>query len=174
MSTSTSSPPAEPEIASFEALDELIAAVADLQSTAEQELRARREWLSRELASVEAELADMTELTKDPQGEETAQASAPADSPKEPTLPELIAELEAAPERTLNIRKAHLNVKSVKALAKANPRRLQIGGKGGWPTITLVELSDPPAPEIKESPQGTFVFEDAPVAPRRKKRKNKE
>jgi hypothetical protein len=173
LSTLPSSPLAEPEIAPFEALDELIAAVADLQNAAEQELRERREWLSRELASVEAELACMTELAEDSPEEEKAQASAPADSPKKPTLPELIAELEAAPERTLNIRKAHLDVRSIKALAKANPRRLQIGGKAGWPTVTLVELSDPPAPEGKESPQGTFSFEEALAASRKKKRRSK-
>ncbi|TCO91944.1 hypothetical protein EV701_107225 [Chthoniobacter flavus] len=163
---------AEPEIASPEALDELIAAVADLQSAAEHELRDRREWLSRELASVEAELADLAEespVEEKPQPKETT------DSVRKLTLPELIAVLEAAPERTLNIRKAHFDVKSVKALAKANPQRLQLGGKGGWPTVTLVELSDPPLPETpaKESPQGTFSFGEALAGSRKKKRKPK-
>jgi hypothetical protein len=176
LSTLPSPPPAEPDITSFEALDALIAAVADLQSAAEQELRARREWLSRELASVEAELTEMTDLAGDPQGPEKTQAGVPANTSKKLTLSELIAELEAAPERTLNIRKAHLDVKSVKALAKANPQRLEIGGKGKWPTVTLVELSDLTAPDalVKESPQSMFPFEEAPAAPRRKKRKSKE
>lgn len=166
-----SSPVAEPESVPLEALDELIAAVADLQSAAEQELRERREWLSRELASVEAELADMTELAADSHGKEKPSARrAPADPPKKPTLPELIAALEATPGRTLNIRQAHLDVRSVKALARANPQRLQIGGKVGQQTVTLVEQADAP---VKESPQGTFSFEEALAASRKKKRRSK-
>ena len=150
----------------------MIAAVADLQSAAEHELRERREWLSRELASVEAELADLAE---DSPMEKKPQPGEAMGSAEKLTLRELIADLEAAPERTLNIRKAHLDVRSVKALARANPQRLQLGGKAGWPTVTLVELSAPPASETptKESPQGMFSFGEALAASRKKKRKHK-
>lgn len=183
MSTAPSSLPAEPEIASLEAFDELIAAVADLQRATEETLRERREWLRHELASVETELADLAGTAEsaepappatpveEPKVAKKARVKAPAAAAREIVLAELVAELEAAPNHTLNIRKAHLDVKSVKALAKANSHLLQLGGKGGWPTVTLVELSgqSAAAANAAASPQGVFPFgETSSVPPGRK------
>ncbi len=138
-------------MASLDALDELIAELAHLQESVVRQLRERRERLCQELASVNAELE---ELEEKPAPAKKKPAKTPANAARKPTLPELIAELEAAPEHTLNIRKAHLDVKNIKALAKANPQTLQLGGKGGWPTVTL----------LKVPPQGMFAFGETPVA----------
>lgn len=47
--------------------------------------------------------------------------------------------LTAAPNNTLNIRKANLELRTIKNLAKANPGLLKLGGKGAWPTVTLLK-----------------------------------
>lgn len=139
-------------MAPLDALDELIAELAHLQESVVRQLLDRRARLSQELASVDAELA---ELEEKPAPAKKQPAKTPAQEGRKPTLPELTAELEAAPEHTLNIRKEHLDVKHIKALAKANPQTLQLGGKGGWPTVTL----------LKAPPQGMFAFGETPVAP---------
>ncbi|MEP6671501.1 MAG: hypothetical protein ABJF10_20230 [Chthoniobacter sp.] len=133
-------------------LEELIAEIAQIQKAIIQELQDRRARLSRELASVDAELA---EWTGEPAIEVKAAPAAPAATThRSVTLRQLIAELEAAPDKTLNIRKAHLDAKSIKALAKANPDRLKLGGKGAWPTVTLLERA------AAGSQQETFAFKD--------------
>ncbi|MEI9897699.1 MAG: hypothetical protein WDN28_28540 [Chthoniobacter sp.] len=125
-------------------------------------MRDRRIRLSRELASVDAELA---EWTSEPSTEEKAPSAAPAASVsnhRDVTLAELIAELAAAPNRTLNIRKAHLESKSIKALAKAHPDRLRLGGKGAWPTVTLLEraVEEATSSTAEGSQQEVFTFRD--------------
>lgn len=175
MSTLPPSPSAASGITSLEAFDELIAAVADLQTVAEHLLQGRRERLIQELASVEADLADLADgqRAEAPKTEKKARATASAANPKEITLAELIAELEAAPEHTLNIRKANLDGKHIKALIKANPELLHLGGKGAWPTVTLVKSSDRATPQAKDakSPQGTFSFGETAAVPRGQKKK---
>jgi len=136
---------ATPRTGSLNSLDALIAEIARLQEQVIEELRQRRVWLHRELAQVDAELAD---LTWEP-GTGAAAASAVK---KTPTLSELIEALQAAPGRTLNIRKANLEVKSIKTFAKAHPHLLRLGGKTGWPTVTLLERSTE-APMRMESPR---------------------
>lgn len=151
MSTAPSSPSSsEPHVASLDALDELIAEVAHLQTAIVEELLDRRARLCRELLSIDAELAELEQTIEPaPVTRKRAPAKTGAEAGRKPTLPELVAELEAAPERTLNIRKAHLDVKHTRALAKANAETLQIGGKGGWPTVTLRATA----------PQELFAFE---------------
>jgi len=140
-------------------LEELIAEIANIQKAIIAELRERRSRLSAELASVDAELAEWTD---EPAIEKKAPAAA-ASTHRSVTLRELIAELERAPEKTLNIRKAQMEVKSIKALAKANPDRLKLGGKGAWPTVTLLERAKKKGAEGKGagSQQETFSFRDA-------------
>ena len=158
MSTSTAAPSStESDVELLDALDELIAEVANLQSSIVEELLARRAWLCRELASVDSELADLEETSAPEKKPRTKTAT--GDARKLP-LTELIAELEAAPEHTLNIRKAHLDVKHTKALVKKNPQRLQLGGKTGWPTVTLVAARAEEAPSAPETPQGMFTFDE--------------
>ncbi len=120
----------------MDSFDELIAAVVRLHEKTVAELRERRARLRRELSSVDAELADLT----DDKTEEPAPVKAAATSAKRSvTVAELIAELQAAPDRTINIRKANLDVKTIKVLAKAHPHMMKLGGKSGWPTLTLLE-----------------------------------
>lgn len=152
-----------PRIGTLNSLDELIAAIARLQEKVIEELRQRRAWLRRELLEVDAELA---ELTWEPGTEapEPSMAPASATSTKRTvTLPELIAELEVAPGRTLNIRKASLEAKSIKALIKAHPQLLKLGGKGAWPTVTLLEreAGEPPSAKAEGSHPELFTFRDA-------------
>lgn len=144
-------------MASLDALDELIAEVAHLQASVVRELLDRRARLSRELACVDAELAEL-EPAPAPKAAKKARSRARADDARKLSLPELTAELEAAPEQTLNIRKAHLDVKHTKAVAKANPQTLQLGGKGSWPTVKL----------LKAPPQGMFAFGETPVGAQEK------
>jgi hypothetical protein len=54
-------------------------------------------------------------------------------------LSELKPLLEAAPEKTLNIRKAGLQLRNIKVLATANPHLLRLGGKNPWPTVTMLK-----------------------------------
>src|SRR5258708_3825389 len=90
-------------------LDEVIAEIGRLHRAVIEQLRDRRERLSRDLSKVDAELA---ELAGEPGAEKNTPAAAPASSTKRNmTLPDLIAELEAAPNKTLNIRKAKLEAK---------------------------------------------------------------
>ena len=43
------------------------------------------------------------------------------------------------PGKTVNIRKANLELANIKTLAAANPHLLSIGGHGPWPTVTLLK-----------------------------------
>ncbi len=158
MSPSPSSPStSEPRVASLDALDELIAEVANLQKAVVRELLDRRARLCRELADVDAELADLEES---PAPAKKAPTKSQAADTRKPSLPELTAELKAAPEHTLNIRKANLDVKHTKALAKANPQLLELGGKGAWPTVSLRKASghESPGPDASAAPQDLFAF----------------
>jgi len=151
-----------PRVGTLNSLDELITEIARLQEKVIEELRQRRAWLRRELLQVDAELA---ELTWEPKTETPAPSTAPASitsGKRTVTLPELIAELEAAPDRTLNIRKATLEAKSIKALIKAHPQRLKLGGKGAWPTVTLLERAagEPPRAKAEGSHPELFTFRD--------------
>jgi hypothetical protein len=160
LSTSPSSPStSEPRLASLDVLDELIAEVANLQKAVVEELLDRRARLCRELTDVDAELTEL-EGTPTPAPAKKTRSKAPASGPRKLTLPELAAELESAPGGVLNIRKANLDVKHTKALAKANPQQLQLGGKGSWPTVALRKTPGHPAssPPTAAAPQGMFAF----------------
>lgn len=51
-------------------------------------------------------------------------------------LKELLAGL---PDKTANIRNEKLDLANIKTLAGANPHLLKLGGKGAWPTVTLLK-----------------------------------
>ncbi len=46
--------------------------------------------------------------------------------------------LAAAPDKTIHIRKAGLELANIKTLARVNPHLLRLGGKGAWPTVTML------------------------------------
>ena len=96
----------------------------------------RRNALSHQLATVDAEIAKLTGKTVQTK---TTRSTAPKAAGKSPSLQELKEMLATAPEKTLGIRKEGLDVKNIKTLAKANPTLLKLGGKGAWPTVTLLK-----------------------------------
>ncbi len=96
----------------------------------------RRNNLSRELATVDAELA---KLTGAPVEGKKTRSTAPTSPGKNVPLQELKALLAEAPDKTLNVRKEGLELRNIKVLAEANPTLLKLGGKGAWPTVTLLK-----------------------------------
>ena len=115
-------------------IDELKAQIATLEQGAIQELMDKRNALSHDLATVDAEIA---RLTGKPVEGKKARVSKPAG--KSPSLQELKEIIAAAPEKTLNIRKGGYDLQNIKTLAKVNPALLQLGGKGAWPTVKLLK-----------------------------------
>jgi len=125
-----------PTPSSLERLQQLKAELAKLEQAALQELMEKRNQLSREIASVDAEIAKLT--GKPVEAKNSRSSSSPSTGRNIP-LQELKEELAAAPNKTLNIRKANLELRNIKVLANANPGLLSLGGKGAWPTVTLLK-----------------------------------
>lgn len=118
-------------------IQELKEQIAKLEGDALRELRQRRDALAKEIASVDAELAKLSgEAAPAKKGPRKAKAQTPSQTT---TLPELQQLLEAAPDKTVSIRKTNLDLASVKALVLDHPELLRLGGKGPWPTVTLVK-----------------------------------
>ena len=115
-------------------LSELQAQLAKAKEDAIGELRARRESLQRELTALDKEIAELTgqPLVKNTPGPKVSVG-------RSVPLQELKALLAAAPDKTLNIRKEGLELRNIKVLASANPHLLRLGGKGPWPTVTLLK-----------------------------------
>ena len=124
-------------VPALERLQQLQAEVAKLQHSAIQELMDRRNAITRELATVDSDIA---RLTGKPIEGKTPRT--PASTGRNIPLAQLKAELAAAPDKTLNIRKANLDLRNIKNLAAVNPGLLTLGGKGAWPTITLLTPSN--------------------------------
>lgn len=114
---------------------DLKAQIAKLESEAVQELRLKRESLAEQLAEVDAQLAELTGTPAEP----TARRKAPVSTGRSIPLQELKEMLANAPEKTLNVRKEGLDLRNIKVLAEANPQLLKLGGKGPWPTVTLLK-----------------------------------
>jgi predicted nucleic acid-binding Zn-ribbon protein len=122
-----------PTTDSQERIEQLKAQLASLEKNAIQELRDRRDSISREIATIDAEI---TKLAGKPvEGKRSAASTAPG---RNIPLQQLKEELAAAPDKTLNIRRANLELRNIKILAKVNPGLLKLGGKGAWPTVTLL------------------------------------
>ena len=120
---------------SLDRITDLKAQIATLEKNALQELMDKRNSLSHELATVDAEIA---KLTGKPAQDKKASSTAPK-ALKSPSLQELKAILAAAPDKTMGIRKDGYDLQNIKVLAKANPSLLQLGGKAPWPTVTLLK-----------------------------------
>lgn len=121
---------------SLERIQLLKAEIASLEQAAIQELMDRRNALTHELATVDAEIA---KLTGKPVEAKKGRAIQPKSPGKSLPLQELKELLAAAPGKTVNIRKEGLELRNIKVLANANPHLLKIGGKGAWPTVTLLK-----------------------------------
>ena len=118
---------------SLDRITDLKAQIAALEKNAIQELKDKRDSLSRELAAVDAEIAQLT--GKPVQGKKDGSSKVL----KNPSLQELKEILAAAPDKTIGIRKEGYDLQNIKTLAKANPALLKIGGKSPWPTVTLLK-----------------------------------
>ena len=123
------------KISSIERIADLKAQIATLEQGAIQELMAKRNGLSAELAAVDAELA---RLTGKPVEGRKARVTTVKSAGKSPSLQELKEIIAAAPDRTLSIRAGGYDLRNIKTLANANPQLLQLGGKGAWPTVKLL------------------------------------
>ena len=121
---------------SLDRIQQLKAEIASLEQAAISELMEKRNALSHELATVDAELARLT--GKSIEGKK-ARSAAPKASLKSLPLQELKELLAKAPEKTLSIRKEGLDLANIKTLTEANPTLLKLGGKGAWPTLTLLK-----------------------------------
>ncbi|HEY3897404.1 MAG TPA: hypothetical protein VGM54_02260 [Chthoniobacter sp.] len=121
-------------VSSLERLQQLQAEIAKLQQVAVQELMDRRNALSRELAAVDADIAKLT--GKPVEAKKSRAAASPA---RNVPLQQLKDELAAAPNKTLDIRKSNLELRNIKNLVRVNPGLLKLGGKGAWPTVTLLK-----------------------------------
>ena len=122
-----------PLTTSQERIAQLKAELKKLEQTALQELMEKRNQLSHELAAVDAEIAQLT--GKPIEGKKTRSTAGPGRNIPLSELKELLA---AAPNKTLNIRKENLELRNIKNLASVNPGLLRLGGKGAWPTVTLL------------------------------------
>jgi hypothetical protein len=120
-------------VSALERLQQLQAEVAKLQQAAIHELMDRRNAIAREMAELDTEIAKLT--GKPVEGKKTRTPASPG---RNISLQQLKEELAAAPNKTLNIRKAGLELGNIKVLANANPGLLKLDGKGAWPTITLL------------------------------------
>lgn len=119
----------------FAQIEKLQKEIAALQVEGAKSLRARREALLQELAQVEARIAELTGSAPQAGSPKAAKVLTGKSIP----LQELKALLAAAPDKTLSIRKEGLQLENIKTLARVNPHLLQLGGKGAWPTVTMLK-----------------------------------
>ena len=122
---------------SLDRIAALRAEIETLQQSAVSELMERRNSLSQQLAEVDAELSAITGKSAEPK--KRGRRSTPSVPARSLPLQELKELLAAAPEKTLNIRKDNLDLQNIKTLSTANPHLLRLGGKGAWPTVTLLK-----------------------------------
>ena len=121
---------------SLNRIEQLKAEIAKLEQGALQELMERRNALSHDLATVDAEIA---KLTGKAVHTKSARSTAPKTAGKSPSLQELKELLANAPEKTLSVRREGLDLANIKTLTKANPSLLKMSAKGPWPLVTLLK-----------------------------------
>ncbi len=121
---------------SLQRIESLKAEIASLERAAVQELLVRRDSLSSELAAVNHQIEELTGAVASGKPARNRAAKAPGKSLPLQELKELLA---TAPDKTLSIRKEGLDLANIKTLANANPHVLKLGGKGPWPTVTLLK-----------------------------------
>ncbi len=123
---------------SLDRIAALTAEIEALKKSAITELMERRNSLGQQLAAVDREISELTGGAPEPKrrGRKPGAVSTPG---KSLPLQELKEFLAAAPNKTANIRKDNLDLANIKTLANANPHLLKMGGKGAWPTVTLLK-----------------------------------
>lgn len=116
-------------------IKELQDQIAALQDEEVQGLRERRNTLANELVALDAEIARITGKGPERKGRGAERKHVGKSVPLQ-ELKELIAQ---SPNKTLSIRKEGLDLANIRTLTNANPHLLQMGGKGAWPTVTLLK-----------------------------------
>jgi hypothetical protein len=124
---------------SLDRIAALTAEIEALKKSAITELMERRNSLGQQLAAVDREIAELTGNAPEPKRRGRKPGSGSSTPPRSLPLQELKELLAAAPGKTLNIRKDNLDLANIKTLANANPHLLKMGGKGAWPTVTLLK-----------------------------------
>src|SRR4051812_38952394 len=122
-----------PTLTTVHKIKELQAEIEQLKQTAVLDLRERRVAIEQEIVAVDAEIRKLTGKSFDDRPQRR-----PGPAGRSVSLQELKELLAAAPDKTLNLRKAGLEVRNVKVLAQANPGLLKMGGIGAWPSVTLL------------------------------------
>jgi hypothetical protein len=116
-------------------IEELKKEIATLQAEALRLFQEERRSLTSRVATIDAELAELIGPPPEKRGP-IPESELPG---KSIPLQELKALLEVAPDKTLNIRKEGLQLANIKTLARVNPHLLRLGGKGAWPTVTMLK-----------------------------------
>ena len=121
---------------SLDRIAQLKAEIAKLEQGALQELMDRRNALSHELATVDAEIVKLTGKSAQAKPARSTESKTVG---KSPSLQELKVMLANAPEKTLSVRREGLDLKNIKTLAAANPSLLKMSAKSPWPMVTLLK-----------------------------------
>ena|SRR5947209_3232154 len=120
----------------LEEISKLQAQIEELKQSAIEELRARKLAIDQEIHAIDREVE---RLTGKPAGGARGRRLYDTPARRSLTFQELKDLLVEAPERTLSVRKAGLDSTNIRTLANLNPRELRLGGKGPWPTVTLIK-----------------------------------
>ena len=118
-----------------EKIQELQAQIAALQEEEVKELKQRRSALLEQVQALDSQIAAITGRSAPKKGAGLEKKLTGRSLP----LDELKDLLAAAAGKTLNIRKEGLQLSNIRTLANANPHLFQMGGKGAWPTVTLLK-----------------------------------
>jgi flagellar biosynthesis/type III secretory pathway chaperone len=124
---------------SLDRIAALTAEIEALKKSAITELMERRNSLSQQLAAVDQEIGELTGRAPEPKRRGRKPGSSNSTPPRSLPLQELKELLTGLPNKTANIRKDNLDLANIKTLATANPHLLKMGGKGAWPTVTLLK-----------------------------------
>lgn len=114
--------------------EEALLKVEALKQTAIDHLRDRRSAITKELIEIDQQIVELKG-----EGAGLAREPRPKYTGKQISFRLLAEALRERPDRTLNLRKEGYDTKWMKKLVEENPGKLELGGAGPWPTVTLVE-----------------------------------
>jgi hypothetical protein len=120
--------------ATLDRIQELQKEITSLQAQALRELRAERDGLATRVAAIDTQLEELTGAGAPKKAAEERELNG-----RSIPLSELKELLAAAPDKTISIRKEGLQLANIKTLARVNPGLLRMGGKGPWPTVTMIK-----------------------------------
>lgn len=116
-----------------EEYEEALAKVEELKQKAIDYLNDRRFAITKELAIIDKEIEVMTGAAPRVAGEPKQKYTG-----KQISFRLLSEMLRERPDRTLSLRKEGYDAKWMRKLVEENPGKLEMGGAGAWPTVTLL------------------------------------